>query len=42
MGKNRKRMGIWLESQKKRGNWGDLNVDGRIILRWNLKICNGG
>jgi hypothetical protein len=28
--------GFWWESQKERDCYGDLDVDGRIILKWML------
>jgi hypothetical protein len=32
---------LWLESLKGRDQWEDLDVDGRIILRWILKKHGG-
>jgi hypothetical protein len=27
-------IGFWWESQKERDDWEDLDVEGRIMLRW--------
>jgi hypothetical protein len=29
--------GCWWENLRERGNWGDPDVDGKIILRWIFK-----
>ena len=34
--------GFWLGNLKERDHWGDPDVDGRIILRWNLQEVGGG
>jgi hypothetical protein len=36
MGKGRGVRGFWLGVPKGRGHWEDLDVDGRITLRWTL------
>ena len=33
--------GCWWGSLRERGHWGDQDVDGRIILRWNLRKLEG-
>ena len=33
--------GFWLGNPRKRGYWGDQDVDGRIILRWILRKWEG-
>jgi hypothetical protein len=30
-------IGVWWESQKERDHWEDVNVGGRIILKWILE-----
>jgi hypothetical protein len=39
-GQEEKKMhaGLWWESQKERINWEDLDVDGRIMLKWILEM----
>jgi len=34
MGEERGRIASWWGSRRERDNWGDLGVDGWIILRW--------
>jgi hypothetical protein len=34
--------GCWWESLRKRGHWGDQDVDGKIILRWIFRKLRGG
>jgi hypothetical protein len=34
--------GCWWESLRKRGHWGDQDVDGRIILSWIFRKLGGG
>jgi hypothetical protein len=31
----------WWESQKKRERWDNLNISGRILLKWILEWSNG-
>jgi hypothetical protein len=36
--------GCWWRKLRERGNWGDPDVDGRIILKWifrNLEVVVG-
>jgi hypothetical protein len=33
--------GCWWGSLRERGHWGDQDVDGRIILRWNFRKLEG-
>jgi len=33
--------GSWLESLRERCNWGDQDVDERIILRWIFRKLEG-
>jgi hypothetical protein len=33
--------GCWWGSLRKRGHWGDQDVDGRIILRWIFRKLEG-
>jgi len=33
--------GCWWESLKERGQWGDQDVDGRIILIWIFRKLKG-
>jgi hypothetical protein len=37
MGKRGMHIGFWLESQKERDHYEDLDVGGRIILKWILE-----
>jgi hypothetical protein len=30
-------VGYWWESEKERGHQNDLDIDGRIILKWSLE-----
>jgi hypothetical protein len=32
---------VWWGSLRERGNWGDPDVDGRIILRWIFRKWEG-
>jgi hypothetical protein len=34
--------GFWWENLRKRDNWGDSGVDGRIILRWIFRKWDVG
>jgi hypothetical protein len=34
--------GFWYENLKERGRWEDINVDGRILLKWILDKYDGG
>jgi hypothetical protein len=34
-------IGFWWESQNERDHYKDLDVSGRLILRWILEIYNG-
>jgi hypothetical protein len=38
MGKRGMRIGFWLESHMERDHTDDLDIGGRIILRWILEI----
>jgi len=33
--------GFWWGNLRERNQWGDLNVDGRIILRWIFRKLEG-
>jgi len=33
--------GFWWGNLRERGHWGDLDVDGRLILRWNFGKWEG-
>jgi hypothetical protein len=33
---------IWCGNLRKRGPWGDLGVDRRIILKWIFRKCDVG
>ena len=35
-------MGSWWGNRRERDYWGDLGVDGWIILRWNSRRCDVG
>jgi hypothetical protein len=39
MGEGELCTGFWWGSLRERDNWGDPDVDGRIILRWNFRKC---
>ena len=46
MGEERGRIGSWWGNQRERDHWGDLSVDGWIILgrisrRWNVGMWTG-
>ena len=46
MGEERGCIGSWWGNRRERGHWGDLGVDGWIILRrisrrWDVGIWNG-
>jgi hypothetical protein len=34
--------GCWWGSLKKKGHWGDQDVDGKIILKWIFRKLGGG
>ena len=34
MGEERGRIGSWWGNQRERDHWGDVGIDGRIILGW--------
>jgi len=34
--------GFWWGNLRERGHWGDPGLDGRIILRWILRIGRSG
>jgi len=36
------RTGFWWGNLRERGNWGDPDADGRIILRWIFRKWEGG
>jgi hypothetical protein len=35
-------MGFWWESQDEKDYWGDIDIGGRIILKWILEGYDGG
>jgi len=35
-------IGSWWGNRRERDHWGDLGVDGWIILRWIFRKCNVG
>jgi hypothetical protein len=37
MGEKRMHIGFWRESQKGSDHWEDLDIGGRIILKWALE-----
>jgi hypothetical protein len=46
MGEGEACTGFWCENLRKRDNWGDTSVDGRIILRqifrkWDVGLWTG-
>jgi hypothetical protein len=41
MGRREVCTGYWWESQRERNQWGDPDVDGRIILRWIFTKLEG-
>jgi hypothetical protein len=41
MGKQRGVYKVLVGKPKERGNWGDPDVDGRIILRWMFRKLKG-
>jgi hypothetical protein len=41
MGKERGCTGCWWENLRKRGHWGDPDVDGRTILSWIFRKLEG-
>jgi hypothetical protein len=34
--------GIWCENLSKRAHWGDLGIDGKIILKWIFRKWDVG
>jgi hypothetical protein len=42
MGRGEACKGYWWGNLKEKAHWGDLGVDGRIILRWIFKKWNVG
>jgi hypothetical protein len=41
-GKREVHTGIWWEGLREGDHLGGPDVDGRIILKWSLKTCDGG
>jgi len=42
MGEERGCIGSWWVKRRERANWGDLGVDGCIILGWISSSCDVG
>jgi len=42
MGEERGSIGPWWGNRRERGHWGNLGVDGWIILRWISRRSNVG
>jgi hypothetical protein len=42
MGRGEMCTGFWCENLKERDQWGDLCVDGRIIIKWTFRKWNVG
>jgi len=42
MGERRGIYRVWVGNLRERDNWGDLRIDGRLIVRWIFRKWNVG